>query len=225
MAKLDLSRGSATPHLLNRRARVVGAGAEHSGKRFQLDWHTVRLFLYRCFKRLGDIIVSALGIILLGIPMVIAAVAIKIESRGPVLDLAERIGKDGRPFVLMRFQTGHEFSQSDEPARTASFLRRTHLDAAPQLFNVLMGSMSIIGPSAESREFYRASRQEIPQIRQRLLVRPGMSGLEKAAGATELARGTESPNVEYVRMQRGLLDLKIFALTLFVLFHDDNGSA
>ncbi len=175
----------------------------------------------KLLKRVFDILISLPSVILLLPVFVIVAIAIKISDKGPAIFKQERAGQDGRPFTFYKFRTmklGVEpFGQSpktgEDPRLTkiGRFLREYSLDELPQLFNVIKGDMSIVGP----RPLYISQISEINDYhKKRLLVKPGLTGLSQIYGRSEL---TEKANldleVEYVEKQSFWLDIKIIFLT------------
>jgi sugar transferase (PEP-CTERM system associated) len=138
-------------------------------------------------KRLFDVGASLAGI-LLSLPlMALAAIAIKLESSGPVLYRQPRLGQNGCVFILNKFrsmrqdaekETGPVWAtqQDSRITRVGGFLRRTRLDELPQLFNVLFGHMSFIGPRPERPEFVSELQKQIPYYIERLAVKPGITG-------------------------------------------------
>jgi lipopolysaccharide/colanic/teichoic acid biosynthesis glycosyltransferase len=131
----------------------------------------------------------ALTMLVLSLPLlVIAAIAIKLNSRGPVFYSQVRLGLRGRPFRIYKLRTmfddceklsGIQWSTPGDPRVTAvgRFLRRSHIDELPQLWNVLRGDMSLVGPRPERPEFVPQLEIALPRYRDRLLVRPGVTGL------------------------------------------------
>ncbi len=131
----------------------------------------------------------ALMVLLLSAPLILLAVVlVKLTSKGPVLYSQSRLGRHGWPFVIYKIRTMYYQCESLTGARWSTpgdkritpvgrWLRRTHLDELPQLWNVLKGEMSLIGPRPERPEFVPQLEQAIPQYRARLLARPGLSGL------------------------------------------------
>jgi lipopolysaccharide/colanic/teichoic acid biosynthesis glycosyltransferase len=120
--------------------------------------------------------------------MLLAALAIKLTSRGPAFYCQTRVGRDGRHFAILKIRTmvhncesltGPRWSAPGDPRITGvgRILRKTHLDELPQLFNVLRGDMALIGPRPERPEFVEELAEEFPTYRDRLLVRPGITGL------------------------------------------------
>jgi len=137
-------------------------------------------------KRITDIcIVICLGPVLFFLTLIIA-VLIKVDSKGPILFLQERVGFHGHSFKLLKFRSmvvgaedqGHRFAakNDDRVTRVGRFLRRTRLDELPQLWNVLMGDMNIVGPRPEQRTFYDEFIHTIPFFGFRQIVRPGITG-------------------------------------------------
>jgi lipopolysaccharide/colanic/teichoic acid biosynthesis glycosyltransferase len=139
-------------------------------------------------KRALDL-AAALVLLVLTAPLVLLSMLlIKLTSRGPVLYTQVRVGRGGRPFTIYKLRsmvhrceslTGARWAVPGDPRVTAvgRLLRRTHLDELPQLWNVLRGDMSLIGPRPERPEFVPQLEQAIPHYRDRLLVRPGVTGL------------------------------------------------
>lgn len=138
-------------------------------------------------KRVFDRVVGAL-LLLPGLPlMAVIAVLIKTDSPGPVIYTQERVGKDGKPFIAYKFRsmrinaeadTGPVFTSRDDPrvTKTGRFLRRTGLDELPQIFNVLKGEMSLVGPRPERPHFVTQFNQEVPGYAERHAVAPGITG-------------------------------------------------
>jgi lipopolysaccharide/colanic/teichoic acid biosynthesis glycosyltransferase len=184
-------------------------------------------------KRILDL---ALAIILL-VPVVpvllILAALIKLTSRGPVFYSQVRVGKNGRLFSLRKLRsmipdseklTGARWSLPGDPriTRLGSFLRRAHLDELPQLWNVLCGHMSLIGPRPERPEFVPGLAKVIHHYRERLAVRPGVTGLAQV----QLPPDTDVESVRlklaydlwYTQNESFWLDLRIFLATGLKLF-------
>lgn len=184
-------------------------------------------------KRLLDVALAAAGM-LVAIPLLaVAAVAIKLDSPGPVFHRAARVGKGGRRFTFLKLRSmradaeelrglllhrnitkGPTFKLHDDPrvTRVGRFLRKTSLDELPQLFHVLSGDMSLVGPRPpfpEEVEHYE------PWMRRRLEVRPGLTCLWQIRGRSDLPFDEWMRlDVEYVERYSFLLDVKILALTI-----------
>jgi len=137
-------------------------------------------------KRLIDVAVSAL-ILGVGLPFwVMVAIIIKLDSTGPVLYRQERVGKDGVPFNIIKFRSMRKDAEREGPmwagrqdpriTRFGKIIRQLHLDEIPQMFNVLRGDMSLIGPRPERPMFVQKLSKEIPLYQRRLKVRPGITG-------------------------------------------------
>mgnify|MGYP003878914843 CR=1 FL=1 len=181
---------------------------------------------YRKFgKRILDLCLAVPALIVLAIPFVFIALAIKLDSRGPVFFRQERVGKDGRPFILLKFRTMQQDSRrgeidllaKDDPriTRVGRFLREWGLDELPQLWNVVKGDMSLVGPRPTLR--YQVERYDAQQ-RRRLLVKPGITGWALIHGRNAL---TWQERIEldlwYVDHVSFFLDLRILWRTVIVV--------
>ena len=183
-------------------------------------------------KRLLDLGLSLVGLVLALPIMAAVAFIIKLESRGSVLFRQARLGQNGRVFILNKFRsmredaekdTGPVWAQDRDPriTRVGSFLRRTRLDELPQLFNVLLGDMSFIGPRPERPEFVYALQKQIPFYMERLSVKPGITGWAQVRyryGATvEDAIEKLQYDLYYIKNLSLFLDLVILIATIQVV--------
>jgi sugar transferase (PEP-CTERM system associated) len=143
--------------------------------------------LLEAVKRLSDIVLSVVGMILAAPLMMLAAIALRISSPASVLYSQTRVGQHGRPFTIYKFRSmrvdaestsGAVWSTKNDPrvTRVGRFLRRTRLDELPQLWNVMKGDMSFVGPRPERPEFVSDLSRQIPFYGQRHVVRPGLTG-------------------------------------------------
>jgi lipopolysaccharide/colanic/teichoic acid biosynthesis glycosyltransferase len=178
----------------------------------------------------------ALALLIVSAPVVlVAALLVKLSSRGPALYRQTRVGLDGRHFVLLKLRTmkhnaeadtGPVWSTENDGRVTAvgSLLRRTHIDEFPQLFNVLRGEMSLVGPRPERPEFVAKLDWEIPYYRERLKVRPGITGLAqlrlRADTSLESVRQKVVNDVYYVRHVNPALDGKLLVMTAWRLLNE-----
>lgn len=180
-------------------------------------------------KRLIDILVSSVALLLFLPLVLLIIIIIKMESRGPVLFEQERVGKDGRIFSLYKFRsmakdaekyTGPVMAMSDDKRVTklGRILRRTRFDEIPQLVNVLKGDMSLVGPRPERPFFVERFKREIPGYVQRLQVRPGVTGLAQVHSTYDIyARSKLRYDLLYVRNHSLFLDLEIILRTIGVV--------
>jgi lipopolysaccharide/colanic/teichoic acid biosynthesis glycosyltransferase len=158
-------------------------------------------------KRILDILVSLVGLICLFPLLLLAAVLIKLDSRGPIFFRQERIGMRFRPFQILKFRTmvqnsiagGQSITVGDDPriTRVGWFLRKTKIDELPQLINVLRGEMTFVGPRPEVPQYVELFRQDYEEI---LKVRPGITDLAsiKYRDEAALLAQAENPKEEYV---------------------------
>ena len=184
---------------------------------------------YHIIKRLFDVVLCSLALIVLSPIMVIIAIAIKIDSPGPAIFKQERLGKNGKPFMLHKFRSmsitaeadGAHWTSEEDPriTRIGSMIRKSRIDELPQFWDVVRGDMSLVGPRPERAVFYELFEEHIHGFSQRLLVTPGISGLAQVSGGYDL--GPEEKivyDIEYIKNQSVAMDTKIILSTLGVVF-------
>jgi len=183
-------------------------------------------------KRFLDVIVSGLALGVLVVPFLITAVAIKLESKGPVFLRQERMGKDAKPFMIYKFRTMKQGSEniryyidSNNPSVTklGRWLRRWGLDELPQLLNVLKGEMSLVGPRPTLR--YQVEKYD-EQQKLRLNMKPGLTGLSQVKGRNKLNWSQRMKyDLLYTQHWSLRMDTKIFLLTPVALLRRDFATA
>ena len=203
---------------------------EKSGEFFVEDLGEVKdKLLYAFLKRSFDIIGSLIGLIVLAIPMLIVAVAIKCTSPGSVFYKQERVGKNGRKFNIIKFRTmvenaeedGAQWSTSKNDARVTKvgkILRYYHLDEIPQFTCILSGHMSFVGPRPERECFYQEFEKYIHGFSERLKVKPGLTGL--AQNKRDFKMKPEEKieyDIQYIKNRSFWYDIKIIFRTLYVI--------
>ena len=189
----------------------------------------------RIVKRSFDILFSFSALLLLSPLLLILALIVKLGSRGPVLYRQERLGRDNRPFYMLKFRTmkvdaegdsGPVWTVEDDPRRTAtgSFLRRFSLDELPQLLNVLRGDMSMVGPRPERAHFAAEFEEKVPRYLERHRVRSGLTGWAQVHGLrgnTPIEDRTIY-DLHYVENWSLGLDLRILLRTVKSVVQGDN---
>ncbi|WP_010262432.1 sugar transferase [Treponema primitia] len=186
--------------------------------------------IYQFIKRLGDIFL-ALCLLTVSLPFwPFIMLIIKLESPGPVFFKQTRTGYLGRQFGIVKFRTMSVADNTHEPTKRndlrvtvfGRFLRRTRIDEIPQFFNILKGEMSFIGPRPERPELIAELEQEIPFYRQRLLVKPGVSGWDQVSGEYHSpSKGDTYKKLQYdlyyIKNVSFFLDVSIFFKTLVIV--------
>ena len=186
-------------------------------------------------KRAMDIVGSLICIVLFSPVMLITAVLIKLTSPGPLIFTQERVGLHNVPFRMYKFRSMEVQTQSEEkkgwtvkndPRVTpvGRFIRKTSIDELPQLFNVLRGDMSLIGPRPERPQFVEKFREEIPRYMVKHQVRPGMTGWAQVngyRGNTSIRKRIDC-DLYYIENWTVGLDIKILFLTVFRGFVNKN---
>lgn len=187
------------------------------------------------FKRIIDCFIAAIALIVLCIPMMIVALAVKINSPGPVLFKQERIGKNGKVFKILKFRsmcvgaekTGSGVYSGKNDARVTGvgkFIRATSLDELPQLINILRGDMCLIGPRPPLTYHPWPYEKYTDEQKRMFEVRPGITGWAQVHGRKDVEWHKRIElNVWYVDHVSFFLDIRIFFMTIFkVLTNADN---
>lgn len=191
--------------------------------------------MYRCFfKRFFDFTLSLLAIIILSPVLLIISVLIRMDSNGPIFFLQERVGLNQKIFKIIKFRTmivnaeyigdGLSIKEGSDPRITkiGKFLRRTSLDELPQLFNILLGDMSIIGPRPPVTYHPYKIGEYDDRKKHRFDVKPGLTGLAQSKIRNS---GTWDERIEfdleYVEKLSFLFDIKVIIDTIKILFNKD----
>lgn len=181
----------------------------------------------RIAKRLMDIVGASVGLVLLSPVMMLVGVLIKLDSRGPVFYVQERMGLDAKPFNMLKFRSmerdaeeeGPGWTVEDDPriTRLGRLLRRINVDELPQLINVLLGEMSLVGPRPERPVYVNQFRRSIPRYMDRHWEKAGLTGwaqINGLRGDTSIAERTKY-DLWYIENWSLLLDVKILLRTIF----------
>lgn len=184
--------------------------------------------MYKYIKRILDIFLALILLILTTIPMLIVAIAIKIEDNGPIIYKSRRMGKNCKIFNTYKFRSmktnrkelDGNLSHEEMVTKVGKFIRKTSLDELPQLFNILKGEMSFIGPRPWIPEYYEWFT---PEQKRRADVLPGISGLAQAKGRNgiNIFKKIEY-DLEYVDNMSLWMDIKCIWLTIVTVLKKDN---
>lgn len=187
--------------------------------------------VYTFFKRLFDIVCSTLAIIVFAIPMLIVAIAIKCDSKGPVFFKQNRVGKNKKLFKILKFRSMYTDTDPNAPThqlgnatshitKVGAFIRKTSIDELPQLLNIWIGQMSIVGPRPAlwnqddliaERDKYHAND-----------IKPGLTGLAQISGRDELEIPVKAKlDGEYVEKRGFFYDIGLIFRTVFSVFKHD----
>lgn len=183
---------------------------------------------YILLKRILESIMSICGILILSPVLIIISILIKIDSKGPIIYSQERLGVNGKRFRVLKFRSmvvdaekgGPQWAKKDDNRVTkfGHFIRKTRIDELPQLLNILRGDMGIIGPRPERPIFTEKFSEEIPNFRDRLVVRPGLTGWAQVNGGYDITpREKFELDMYYIKNMSVLLDMKILVKTVRVV--------
>lgn len=189
----------------------------------------------KAIKRAMDVVGSFCGIVILSPILLLLAALVKISSPGPVIFRQERVGLHSKPFYMYKFRSMEQQSEEeekkawtvrDDPRVTGigKFMRRTSLDELPQLFNILKGDMSLVGPRPERPLFVERFREEIPRYMVKHQVRPGLTGWAQVngfRGDTSIKKRIDC-DIYYIENWTIGFDIKIIFLTFFTGFVNKN---
>lgn len=192
--------------------------------------------VYRHFKRACDLIVAGLGVVAASPILAFTAIAVKLESRGPVIFKQERLGYKGKTFKIYKFRsmvvgaekTGsgvYSFKGDSRITRVGKFIRATSIDELPQLFNILKGEMSLIGPRPALTYHPWPLAQYTEHQRRMFDVLPGVTGWAQVNGRKEVPWPERIElNVEYVDNYSIGMDLKIIWMTIYKVLTNANNN-
>ncbi len=180
-------------------------------------------------KRIMDFTLSALGLVLSSPFLLLAALAIRLEDRGPVFFRQERLTKDGKIFRIVKLRTmvtdaekyGQRLAEKDDPriTRVGRILRKTRLDELPQLWNVLRGDMSLVGPRPECPSIAAEYEKTLPEFRYRLKVKAGITGMAQVYGNYDSSpRDKLLMDLMYIEEYTFSLDITLLLLTVRTVF-------
>ena len=183
-------------------------------------------------KRIFDVVVASLGVALVALPLAVIAIAIKIDSRGPVFYRGERVGRNGRRFRIFKFRSMRADAEKDGPGwtteadprvtRIGRILRKTSLDEFPQFINVFLGHMSLVGPRPEQPAFVEQFRELVPRYMERHREKAGITGwaqINGLRGDTSISERTKY-DLYYIENWSLWFDFKILILTALKFFRD-----
>ena len=232
VAKLCLEMG-IVGYFVPRLGHIIMAGAEHKAN-FSVPMLRVDRAdgqsEYRFFKRMFDIVCSAIGLIVLSPVMLVTAIAIWAEDHGPVFYRQVRLTRNGREFKILKFRSMRVDAEKDGVARLAGendiritrvghIIRACRLDELPQLINIFLGDMSVVGPRPERSEIAKQYEETLPEFSLRLQVKAGLTGLAQVYGRYN----TEPYNklqmdLMYINEMSFLKDLQLILATIRILF-------
>lgn len=194
-----------------------------------LDYSLVReSTVYNVYSRILDICLSLIGLII-GTPLVIIfGILIKLEDKGPIIYKQERVGKHGKLFNVYKLRSmrvdaekyGAQWAQNNDPRilKVGNFIRKTRIDEIPQLFNILKGDMSIIGPRPERPMFTMQFNDDIDGFINRLLVKPGLTGWAQVNGGYDMTPEEKLQwDIDYIQRRSVFIDIRIIFRTVKVV--------
>jgi len=185
--------------------------------------------LYLPIKRILDILFSLMLIILTFPIVMVTVVAVKCESHGPIFYKQVRVGLMGRKIVITKFRSmymdaeknGAQWAQKKDPrvTRVGKIIRRTRIDELPQLFSVLKGDLSLIGPRPERPNFTEEFSHKYPGFEKCLRIKPGLSGYAQINGGYDIDPGQKAKlDCYYINHLSFWIDVKIFISTIKIIF-------
>ena len=187
--------------------------------------------IYKGVKRIVELLIATIFFVPAAVIGLIIAISIKVDSKGPVFFIQERVGQNGRPFKLIKFRTMHNNSELDGPqfakendsrvTKVGKVLRKTRLDELPQIINVIRGDMSFVGPRPEQIPFARQFEDKIPYYNLRYSLKPGLTGWAQinrgyTSGFDDTREKLEY-DLFYLRYESPWLDLLILFKTMKIV--------
>ncbi|MGX2960661.1 sugar transferase [Peribacillus sp. JNUCC 23] len=184
---------------------------------------------YFAFKRSIDFTLSFFMLLILSPILVLFCILIPIDSTGSPFFCQSRLGQYGKSFKMIKLRSmvldaekdGPQWASIKDPrvTKVGAFMRRTRIDEIPQLFNVLKGDMSLIGPRPEREYFYDEFEKFLPHFKSRLLIKPGLTGWAQVNGGYDVTPEKKlTHDLYYIQHKSLALDIKILLLTLTIIF-------
>ncbi|ASF40746.1 sugar transferase [Halobacillus halophilus] len=188
-----------------------------------------KVLIYNQIKSVIDVFIAIIGLVVTSPILILAAVAIKIESKGSVFYLQERVGLHGKIFKVIKLRSmamgaeknGAQWAATDDPrvTKVGKALRKTRIDEIPQFINMLKGDMSLIGPRPERPVFTALFNEETPGFVNRLSIKPGLTGWAQVNGGYDITPPEKLKlDIEYIKSMNLTLDIKIILLTIKIVF-------
>lgn len=207
---------------------TVSAGENTMYTAAELDdiLKTKKAFLI--YKRIFDAVFALIALAVCLVPMIIIGIVIKLDSPGPVIYKQERLGQGGRTFTMYKFRSMRLNAEAGGPKWAAEndnrctkighYLRLSRLDELPQFINILKGDMSFVGPRPEREYFYNEFEKYIPNFRDRLKVKPGLTGHAQVNGGYKLKPEEKIVyDIDYIAHQSVAADIEIIIKTIVVI--------
>ncbi len=187
---------------------------------------------YSLCKRMADIVISFVALVFLLPVILLFALIVMIETPGSPFFLQERLGQSGRPFTIMKLRSMYSDAEKNgaqwavkndsRVTKVGKLIRQTRIDELPQLWNVLKGDMSIVGPRPERAVFIEEFQKTLPAFSQRLAVKPGLTGWAQINGGYELTPAEKLElDLYYIQHTNIRFDVKIMIKTLRVIVTGD----
>ncbi|EEL67299.1 MULTISPECIES: sugar transferase [Bacillus cereus group] len=185
--------------------------------------------MYFMLKNIADFFIALLGLVILSPILLLFVLAIKLESNGPAFFLQERVGLNGRVFNIIKLRSmyidaeknGAQWAKKNDSRVTkiGAFIRRTRIDEIPQLINMLKGDMSLVGPRPERPIFTEQFNKEIPEFKNRIVVKPGITGWAQVNGGYDISPKEKLEfDIYYIKNLSLFMDGKIIFKTIKVVF-------
>ncbi|NNG92793.1 sugar transferase [Bacillus thuringiensis] len=186
-------------------------------------------YIYFTLKNTADFLMALLGLVILSPILLLFVLAIKLESNGPAFFLQERVGLNGRVFNIIKLRSmyidaeknGAQWAKKNDARVTkiGAFIRRTRIDEIPQLINMLKGDMSLVGPRPERPIFTEQFNKEIPGFKNRIVVKPGITGWAQVNGGYDISPKEKLEfDIYYIKNLSLFMDVKIIFKTIKVIF-------
>lgn len=189
--------------------------------------HSTNLY-YRITKLIIDLVFAVIGILIMFPIIFMFAVLIVMESPGSPFYVQERLGLNGKRFKIFKLRSmrcdaeknGAQWAEKNDPriTKVGMFIRKTRIDEIPQFINILKGDMSVVGPRPERPLFTEKFEKEIPGFKNRLLVKPGITGWAQVNGGYEITPKEKLElDVEYINQASITLDIRIIIKTIIIV--------